>query len=112
MSDRLQKLLRQRALIREHLEWLNREIAENQEIPPLPASVAQPTQVVAAPSPSAINQSDEAEKILGQFQKNTGELQTETRRGCLFIFSIAMGLFVLSVIVAYYFYARHLGRAW
>ena len=112
MTDRLQKLLRQRALIQEHLAWLDREIAENQEVPPLPTSIARPSQIIAAPPPSTINPSDEAEKILGQFQKNTGDLQTDTRRGCLFIFSIAMGLFVLSVIVAYYFYARHLGRAW
>ena len=112
MTDRLQKVLRQRALIQEHLDWLNREIAENQEIPPLPSSAALPAQVVAATSPLIIKPSDDAEKILGQFQKNTGDLQADTRRGCLFIFSIAMGLLFLAVVVAYYFYARHLGRAW
>src|ERR1035437_1563856 len=36
MTDRLQKLLRQRALIQEPLAWLDREIPENQEVPPLP----------------------------------------------------------------------------
>jgi len=112
MTDRSQRLLRQRALIQEHLDWLNREIAENQEVPPLPTKVVQPTQGVPATPPATTIPSDDAEKILGQFQKNTGDLQTDTRRGCLFIFSIAMGLFVVSVIVAYFFYARHLGRAW
>jgi len=112
MTDRLQKLQRQRALILEHLAWLDREIAEDQGVPPLPASVGLPTPVIAAAPTSNTASSDEAEKILGQFQKNAGDLQTDTRRGCLLIFSIAMGLFALSVIVVYYFYTRHLGRAW
>ena len=112
MTDRLQKLLRQKALIQEHLAWLDREIAEHQEVPPLPASIGLPTPVIAGAPPSTTTSSDEAEKILGQFQKNTGDLQTDTRRGCLLFFSIAMGLFALSVIVAYYFYTRHLGRVW
>jgi hypothetical protein len=112
MTDRLQKLLRQRMLIQEHLDWLNREIAENSEIPPLPAGATTPGQIIATTPSPTINASDEAEKILSKFQKNTGDLQTDTRRGCLFIFSIAMGLLFLAVAVAYYFYARHIGRAW
>jgi hypothetical protein len=112
MTDRLQKLLRQRALLQEHLAWLDREIAENQQdVPPLPVATSTPAPIATSLA-SAAAPSDEAEKILGQFQEKSGDLHTDTRRGCLLIFSIGMTLFALAVLVAYYFYTRHLGRIW
>jgi len=112
MSDRLQKLLRQRALINEHLAWLDREIAEAEGVPPLPTAVARP---LPAPVPAAVTttaSAHEAEEILGRFQQDASGVQTDTRRGCLIIFSVAMGLLMLAAIVGYYFYGRHLGRWW
>jgi hypothetical protein len=112
MSDRLQKLLRQRALIQEHLAWLEREISEAEGVPPLPAPAGRPPQAVPPTMPPAVNTLTEAEKILGQFQQNTHDVKTDTRRGCLLIFSLVMGLFALAAIAGYYFYGRHLGRWW
>jgi hypothetical protein len=112
MSDRLQELLRQRALIEDQLAWINREIAASQEVPPLPTRANGLTQTVPATPTPSVGASNEAEKILGEFKKDTSIVQTDARRGCLLIFSIAMGLFVLAVIVGYYFYGRHLGRWW
>jgi hypothetical protein len=112
MTDRLQNLLRQRALLQEHLAWLNDEISEAEGIPSLPNTTARPAQTIGPAAPSVVTSSDEAEKILGQFQKEAGDMKTDTRRGCLMIFSITMGIFALAVFVGYYFYTRHLGRWW
>jgi hypothetical protein len=50
MSDRLQQLLRQRALLQEHLAWLDREIAEASGGAPTPAPAATPSPApIAAP---------------------------------------------------------------
>lgn len=110
MSDRLQKLLRQRALLQEHLAWLDREIAEAEGVPPLPADRPLPSTARATVATDV--SAREAEEILGRFQQDASGVQTDTRRGCLIIFSIAMGLLMLAAIVGYYFYGRHLGRWW
>src|SRR5690349_2525236 len=52
--DRLQQLLRQRALLQEHLAWLDREIAAASEgtPPPAPTPIARATQQpLVIPSP-------------------------------------------------------------
>ncbi len=117
MSDRLQKLLRQRALIQEHLAWLDREIDDAKGIPPLPNTPAArpPLTILAATTPTtppAAAPSDEAEKILGQYNLDASVVSTDARRGCLMMFFIGLGIFVLTLAIGYYFYARHLGRWW
>jgi hypothetical protein len=112
MTDRLQKLLRQRALLQEHLAWLNQEISEVEGIPSLPITADRTAQTVAPPAPSAVKTSDEAQKILSQFQKDASVMKTDTRRGCLILFSLAMAFFALALFIGYYFYTRHLGRWW
>jgi len=114
MTDRLQELLRQRALIQEHLAWLDREIDDANGIPPLPTTGARPTLTsssATSPRPAA-NASDEAEKILGQYSIDTHVVRTDTRRGCLMMFFIGFSLFILASAIGYTFYARHLGRWW
>jgi len=112
MTDRLQELLRQRALLQEHLTWLNREIAAAEGIPSLPTPVDKPTKCVAPTTLPAVKSSAEAERILGEFKKDANAMKTDTRHGCLIMFAVAMGFFALAVLVGYYFYARHLGRWW
>ena len=112
MTDRLQKLLRQRALLQEHIAWLDHEISELQDVPALPASARPPAPVAAKTQPPSSVPSDEVEKILSQFQSKPSDVQTDTRRGCLLMSSIGMGIFLLALAVAYYFYTRHLGRLW
>jgi len=112
MSDRLQNLLRQRALIQEHLAWLEREISQADGVPSLPPPANRPPQVAASTTTPALDPASEAEKILGRFQKDPSAVQTDTRRGCLLIVALALGITGLVAIVAYYFYGRHLGRWW
>ena len=120
MPDRLQELLRQRALIQEHLAWIEREIdSARGGVPPLPRnsspeipaklSSAIPSQAnLAAPADSNLD----VENIISRFRKDPGALKTDTRRGCLVFFGIAMALLCLGAIFAYWLYARHLGRWW
>ncbi len=58
MSDRLQQLLRQRALLQDHLAWLDREIAEASGNPGAPAplgkSAPAPIAATFAPKPAVV----------------------------------------------------------
>jgi hypothetical protein len=118
MSERLPELLRQRALIQEHLAWLDREIAAAQGLPTPPRPVA--TSPLTAPAPTTIHAplgisskiDDEAATIIGQYQKDPNVLKTDTKRGCLVAFGIGFGLFAVIAFIAYWLYARHLGRWW
>ncbi len=115
MPDRLEELLRQRALIQEHLAWLEQEITaakQGSNAPPLPAQAKPLPQSIPTASPSTSQTTTEAEIILGQFQREASLVQTDTRRGCLIFFFIAMALLTLGLAIGYYFYCRHLGRWW
>lgn len=123
MSERLTELLRQRTLIQDHLAWLDREIAAEQgqptpprdaanpSIPSTLAKIAMPATATATKRLSAIDEA-EAEKIIGQFQRDPNTLKTDARRGILTAFGIAFGLLTLVAFIAYWLYARHLGRWW
>lgn len=105
MTERLQKLLRQKALIQEHLVWIDREITdESGTVPPLPNTIK------PAPSATASDTASAAEKILGQYNKDTNVVKTDARRGCLIMFFIGFAVFILAIAIGYSMYARHLGR--
>jgi hypothetical protein len=128
MSKRLPELLRQRALLQEHLAWLEREIAHEQGVPVAKPVVLAPLQTSSAATPPALpaaviadktgapppaNELDAtAEKIIGQYQQDLGALSQDTRKGCLVFFGIALGVTLLVATIAYALYARHLGRWW
>ncbi|MCC7413607.1 MAG: hypothetical protein IT495_18490 [Gammaproteobacteria bacterium] len=115
MSDRLAELVRQRALVQEHLAWLNREIAHAADaaksataaVPtaaPVPATTAsappaaKPRAPAASPaSPRAID----ADEIIAQYQATPANLKQDVRKGCLLYFSAALVLLGLVVTVLY-----------
>lgn len=117
MQDRLADLRRQRALIQEHLDWIDREIirAERQlqaghsaahasatpaVIPPgaLVGSAAPPApaaQTLAPLSAAAITTPPhlaQADAILDEYRVPTNTLKSDVRKGCLLYFA---GAFVL-----------------
>jgi hypothetical protein len=109
VSDRLQDLQRQRALVQEQLAWLDREIAAIQKnkvsvLPPEPAAIAIP---VTSPKNVPISFNDAAaaeraaEEILSQYQQENQSLQKTVKRGCLLYFFAALGLLVVGVFVLY-----------
>jgi hypothetical protein len=129
MSDRLAELRRQRALIAEHLAWLDREIAAAEKSSPtgvaspvsvgaLPVSgapkiVELPARPAAAPihvatpmTPVASVTENQADEILGQYRVAPTALKEDLRKGCLLYFVGALVLLGL-VVVGLYFALRH-----
>lgn len=107
MQDRLAELRRQRALVAEHLAWLDREIAAvpavvpavpAQPTPaPAPASAAipigNPLPAASQPEPSAATPAD----ALPLPEAKPAEIKDDVRRGCLLYFALA-SLFAITVI--------------
>jgi hypothetical protein len=115
MPDRLSELVRQRALVLEHLAWLEREIAAAQAPPsaPLPPSppaplpgfpippvpVAAPAAALTAPpdaTPSGHHLPGEPDAILEQYRVSPTAVKEDVRKGCFLYF---VGAFVVVVIV-------------
>ena len=99
MQDRLAELRRQRALVAEHLAWLDREIAAAEGKPspaPLPAPTPTPaptaTEIlakVAEPAPALPPvASDHPDAALLPEPQPT-DIKNDVRRGCLLYFALA-----------------------
>ncbi len=121
MADRLAELLRQRALLQEHLAWLDQEIAaaSNRVVPAeapapvlpvaapatLPVAAPRPAQaVLSIPSvPAAVppEASPLGDDILDQYRVPPQSLQTDVRKGCLLYFAGAFVLLFAVVTVLY-----------
>ena len=115
MSERLAELRRQRALVQEHLAWLDREIAASSPpSAPEPAapSAAPPPPVRPTVQPTALRQVAppaarlaatsnsapvDADSILEQYRTAPGSLQSDVRKGCLLYFAGALALLALGV---------------
>ncbi|MBS0662394.1 MAG: hypothetical protein JSR48_03970 [Verrucomicrobia bacterium] len=102
MSDRLNELRRQRALVQEQLTWLDREIAAlTANPPPAPAREAAAPLVSASPTvvPAAVPPAD-----FPEYQPDPVGAQKEARRGCLLAASLAFTL-LLIIATAIFFFA-------
>jgi hypothetical protein len=136
--DRLAELQRQRALLQEHLAWLEREIAAEMRGSPAasPASPSSSTglpaqsfanlgtlptsSVVATPAsaslaaatgvsgPAAIT--SVVDPTLEVYRQDTASLKSDLRRGCLLYFGIAFALFAIAVTAFYFLYSRRVPR--
>jgi len=125
MSDRLQELQRHRAMLQEHLAWLDREIAALGEskpspLPPaegVPAAFTAPTPRAPGSFPPTATRSNSAaaelasaktaEEIMARYQAETQSVQTKTKLGCFLYFFFALGLVAVIVLI---FYLRTLHR--
>ena len=127
MSDRLEELRRQRALVQTHLDWLDREIAAHapppETTPPVPreAPVRAPVYTLrhsaaailahaAAPAsaPVASRSAASADAILDEYRVPPDTLKTDVRKGCFLYFFVALAV-VAVVVTGLYFAlsARH-----
>lgn len=103
MSDRLQELLRQKALLDEHAAWLEREIAaERTRTGEVPPPAAPPLSTPAA-RPSAMTGA-EVDALLDQYRSHPQSLQQEVKRGCFLYFFGALALLGLTVLAVYFAY--------
>lgn len=122
MSDRLAELVRQRALVQEHLAWLNREIAAAAEAaksapagptaarsaapeatspsPPLPADI-QPAVPLSAPPIAATASAVDPDEIIARYQVAPTAVKQDVRKGCLLYFAGAFVLLGLVVTILY-----------
>ena len=109
MSDRLDELHRQRRLLQEHLLWLDREIARESGAPKSAADASTPLPASRAPLPQPATEAGVsepmAEEILDQFGSGPENLKADTRKGCLTLFFVALGLLFCGFGIAYYVYA-------
>ncbi len=123
MSDRLQELLRQKALLSEHAAWLDREIAQEkaradsvapdalgriagvQAVPAEPEapSIATPPAPVAV-DPLAGSVGSASSRKSGEGQPEPKSIQQDVRRGCLLWFAAALVLFGLAVVAIFWLY--------
>ncbi len=95
MSDRLQELLRQKALLQEHSAWLDREIAaEMGRTPPAPSPAPEPASAARTAAPSTA----EADAILDQYRGSAQSIHQQVKRGCLLYLAVAFALVAASVI--------------
>jgi CHASE2 domain-containing sensor protein len=108
VSDRSDELRRQRDLLTEHLAWIEREIAREAAEAQQEAPVAQPPPRLAQPqfSVSASDADRDAEAILAEFRRSAPAVEAQTKRGCILYFAAAVGLLLVIVLGAAYFYYR------
>ncbi len=120
MVDRLAELRRQRALICEHLAWLDREIGRvESSSPPSTAATSataespviklddgsRPLTVPKAPEASEPGQTDvadaEATRLLEEYRPTATALKNDVRKGCVLYFVAAFVLLALGVAALY-----------
>ena len=131
MSDRLQDLLRQRALIHEQLAWLDREIAAAADAadataapavapaprpvstPPQPSYLASQAAAIAAHQAAAARDTSTARRenpavaaaadaILEKYRVQPDSLKTDVRKGCFLYFFGALAVVAVIVVGLYY----------
>ncbi len=103
MTDRLQELLRQKALLQEHSAWLDREIAAEMTRSS-PVSAPAPLSAGSTETPAA--PAGEADAILDQYRSSSQSIHHEVKRGCLLYFATAFALLAVAVLAIYFFYRR------
>jgi hypothetical protein len=101
-------LRRQRDLLREHLAWIEREIAREAAEPTFVSPVEEPPPRLAQPhfSVSASDADRDAEAILAEFRRSAPAVEAQTKRGCILYFVACLGLLLAVVLGAVYYYYR------
>ena len=102
MPDRTSELRRQRELLREHLAWIERELAA--------AQAAHPSDRPQAPVPPALSAhappAQDPESILAQYRRPATSVGADVKRGCLSWFAAAFVFLALLAAAAYLAYAK------
>lgn len=108
MADRLEELRKQRALVQQHLTWLDHEIAgltvTRLTLPPfaMRSGTRPPVPTATTPSIPMAPAAGMPVPELADFQVDPDNVQVDTRRGCIIYTSIAFGVLVLICLVIYF----------
>ena len=105
MSERLRHLQRQQALLREHLAWIENEIAREAATAtgpasPAPAMMNAPAAASASPSPT------DADALIERYAAQERKNPAEIRRGCFIVFFLALLLLAGAVTAAWVLFYR------
>jgi hypothetical protein len=117
MSDRLAELRRQRTLVQQHLDWLDREISAAQahtaaanpstsiaaSAEPVSAAVTAP---LSKPAEQATGADEVSDQILQEYRVPSESLQQDVRKGCLLYFTAGFMLFLLGIVALYFLVQR------
>lgn len=106
MSERLRHLQRQQTLLREHLAWIDGEIArearENQTLAqPPPSTTATPS---PPDTPGTIPA--EADSIIEKYAAAERQNPADIRRGCLVVFFSAFALLAAGIAAVWLLFYR------
>ena len=105
MSDRLAELRRQRELVRQHLAWLDAEIARAESVQPealrAPTSAGDSSTLLSQPSSPL----PEVDGLLAAEADAPAKSAADVKRGCFLAFGLLMLLLGLAV-TGLYFYSR------
>jgi hypothetical protein len=109
MSDRLHVLRRQKALLSEHLAWLDREIAaeERSQPPTLPSPL--PIQGSMAHAPGESTDAVDADALIARYREQESLDPRAARRGCLLAGLAIMALLAAAVVGTYFVFYRNAG---
>lgn len=115
--SRLAELRRQRALLQEHLAWLDREIAATADAATpsaalsdrsSPSSLSRDIPVVArSAAPELVTSLPTAglpfaDTMLDEYRLDPRALKSDVRKGCLIYFAAAFALLILAVTILYF----------
>ncbi|MBL9186417.1 MAG: hypothetical protein JNK23_02970 [Opitutaceae bacterium] len=103
MPDRLDELRRQRALVQEHLAWLEREITATEgKAAPNKPTVATPLPAMRAATQASAPLDTRVEDVLAHYRKEPATVKQDVRKGCLIYFALA--LFAVAAVVALFYF--------
>jgi hypothetical protein len=100
MPDRLAELQRQRALLQEHLAWLDREIAAETATKPARTFAAEKPVIISATVSSSSSTAD-VEGIIAKYASEPASLKDNVRKGCFLYFALAFVALALAVAALY-----------
>jgi len=96
MSDRLRQLQHQQSLVREHLAWIDREVArESSQLTSSKSPTADSPPLVPV-APTAIDLTD-ADTLVEKYAAGERQNPSDIRRGCLIVFGCSLGLLITGV---------------
>lgn len=130
MPDRLSELARQRALVSEHLAWLDREIAEETVkrlasgeaapsspslTPAAPVVVQPPPPPVSIPSTASVEPAAagtpasaiEPDQLIEQYRVEPSTVKSDVRKGCLLYFVGAFAVLGIVIAILYFTIGSH-----
>jgi len=110
MSERLRHLQRQQALLREHLAWIETEIARESgdaTLPPTSANAATPLPALPRPDISTTDTPPpEADALLEKYASEERQNPSDIRRGCFIVFASALSLLAAGVAALWLLFYR------